>query len=96
MTKYWQLNHLIWGQGDIFRKGGTKIKKSKNIFFQQNISSEYLSERKNWEEHDENTFRSIKGNHKKLLRKRAKNTVFLTIFEIFDRDPLRTGTKRRH
>ena len=33
---------------------------------------------------------------KKLLRKRAKNTVFLTIFGIFDRDPLRPGTKRRH
>jgi hypothetical protein len=27
MAKYWQLNFLIWGQGDIFRKGGTKIKK---------------------------------------------------------------------
>ena len=62
----------------------------------ESISSGYFLERKNCEEHDKNTFRSIRGNHKKLLRKRAKNTVFLTIFGIFDRDPLRPGTKRRH
>ena len=76
--------------------GGHQNQKIKKKFFQQNISSGYFSERKNWEEHDKNTFRSIRGNHKKLLRKRAKNTVFLTIFGIFDRDPLRPGTKRRH
>jgi hypothetical protein len=75
MAEYWQLNPLNWGQGDIFRKGGTKIKKSKNIFSQQNVSSEYFSERKNWEEYDKNTFRSIWANEKKLLRKCAKKKV---------------------
>jgi hypothetical protein len=33
MAKYWQLNILIWGQGDIFRKGAPIFKKSKKYFF---------------------------------------------------------------
>ena len=96
MEKYRPLNPLIWGQGGHFGARGHQNQKIKKKFFKQNISSGYFSERKNWEKHDKNTFRSIGGNHKKLLRKRAKNTVFLTIFGIFDRDPLRPGTKRKH
>ena len=80
---YWILE--FGARGDIFRKGGAKIKKSKNNFCRQNISSGYFSERKNWEENDENIFRTIKSNHKKLWRMRAQKTLIYPVFRNFNR-----------
>ena len=51
----------------------------------QNIFSGYLPERKNWEENDENNFKSIKCMWKKLCGVRAQNGPFLLDFAIFDR-----------